>query len=528
MSFMNKTLLLLTLIACSQLSAQSHAKNWHLQYNSKVSNYGIGLIDSLNQFKIPSSASGIPLEAKSVVVAVIDDGVDIKHPDLQNNIWVNINEIPGNAVDDDHNGYIDDINGWDFLGNLANDIKYDNLESTRLLRNAREKFKDKDISKLSKTEEVEYKQYLKMEKQYQKDYAAAKEDYDIMKFLNKMSAALLSELDSSNISFLNLLKFDPKSVDAKMGYSMVVSFCKKGLTPKEVFKDIREDYEKAFNKFYYHLNIDFDSRKQIGDNYEDVKSLGYGNQNVMGPDSKHGSHVAGIIAAARDNRLGIDGIAPKVKIICLRVVPNGDERDKDVAHAIRYAVDNGAKIINMSFGKSLSYNAEIVKEAIRYAESKNVLMVHAAGNEHSNNDEQKFYPSAQYQKDSFCKTWIEVGASDRDQAPAEFSNYGKATVDVFAPGVQIYSTISNNAYDAYDGTSMASPVVAGIAALIWSYYPNLTAVQVKQIIESSVVKPEAKFIQPGKKRKKTTYKNLCKTAGIVNVDNALKAAVSFK
>jgi subtilisin family serine protease len=525
---MNKTLLLLTLIACSQLSAQSHAKNWHLQYNSKVSNYGIGLIDSLNQFKIPSSASGIPLEAKSVVVAVIDDGVDIKHPDLQNNIWVNINEIPGNAVDDDHNGYIDDINGWDFLGNLANDIKYDNLESTRLLRNAREKFKDKDLSKLSETEEVEYKQYLKMEKQYQKDYAAAKEDYDIMKFLNKMSAALLSELDSSNISFLNLLKFDPKSVDAKMGYSMVVSFCKKGLTPKEVFKDIREDYEKAFNKFYYHLNIDFDSRKQIGDNYEDVKSLGYGNQNVMGPDSKHGSHVAGVIAAARDNRLGIDGIAPKVKIICLRVVPNGDERDKDVAHAIRYAVDNGAKIINMSFGKSLSYNAEIVKEAIRYAESKNVLMVHAAGNEHSNNDEQKFYPSAQYQKDSFCKTWIEVGASDRDQAPAEFSNYGKATVDVFAPGVQIYSTISNNAYDAYDGTSMASPVVAGIAALIWSYYPNLTAVQVKQIIESSVVKPEAKFIQPGKKRKKTTYKNLCKTAGIVNVDNALKAAVSFK
>jgi subtilisin family serine protease len=182
----------------------------------------------------------------------------------------------------------------------------------------------------------------------------------------------------------------------------------------------------------------------------------------------------------------------------------------------------------MSFGKNISYNAEIVKEAIRYAESKNVLMVHAAGNEHSNNDDQIFYPSAQYQKDSFCKTWIEVGASDRDQAPADFSNYGKATVDVFAPGVQIYSTVSNSAYDAYDGTSMASPVVAGIAALIWSYYPNLTAVQVKQIIESSVVKPETKFIKPGKKRKKTTYKKLCKTAGIVNVENALKAAASIK
>jgi subtilisin family serine protease len=248
----------------------------------------------------------------------------------------------------------------------------------------------------------------------------------------------------------------------------------------------------------------------------------------MGPDSKHGSHVAGIIAATRDNRLGIDGIAPKVKIMCLRVVPNGDERDKDVAHAIRYAVDNGAKIINMSFGKSVSYNAAIVRDAIRYAESKNVLMVHAAGNDHSNNDNQIFYPSAQYQKDSFCKTWIEVGASDRNQAPADFSNYGKNTVDVFAPGVQIYSTVSNSAYDTYDGTSMASPVVAGIAALIWSYYPNLTAVQVKQIIESSVVKPETKFIKPGKKRKKTTYKKLCKTAGIVNVENVLKAAASFK
>ena len=525
---MNKTFLLLTLTACLQLSAQSHAKNWHLQYNSKDTNYGIGLIDGLNKFQIPTSASGIPLEAKPIVVAVIDDGVDIKHPDLQNNIWVNTKEIPGNAVDDDHNGYIDDINGWDFLGNLANDIEFDNFESTRLLRDAREKFKIKDLSKLSKAEKAEYKQYLKMEKQYQKDYAAAQEDYDIMKFLEKMSNALLSELDSSNISYQNLLKFDPKSVDAKMGYSMVVSFCKEGMTPKEVFKGIREDYEKAFDKLYYHLNIDFDSRKQIGDNYEDAKSLGYGNQNVMGPDSKHGSHVAGIIAATRDNRLGIDGIAPKVKIMCLRVVPNGDERDKDVAHAIRYAVDNGAKIINMSFGKSISYNAAIVREAIRYAESKNVLMVHAAGNEHSNNDDQIFYPSAQYQKDSFCKTWIEVGASDRDQAPADFSNYGKNTVDVFAPGVQIYSTVSNSAYDAYDGTSMASPVVAGIAALIWSYYPNLTAVQVKQIIESSVVKPEAKFIKPGKKRKKTTYKKLCKTAGIVNVENALKAAASFK
>lgn len=519
---MHKISLLFLLTAVLRLSAQQYARDWHQQYNPKDTNYGIGLQSALKTIPVPAGA-------RTVVVAVIDDGTDVDHPDLKDNIWVNVNEIPGNAVDDDHNGYIDDIHGWDYLGNLAADIEYDNLELTRLLRDYQTRFGGKSAKEIPKNEKGDYKTYKKIESAYQKELKQAQKDYENIQIYNKLCNALIEELDSSNISLKDLTAFSPKSVEAKYGYAITLNVCgKTGMPPKQFFDEVRQDYERSYEKLNYHLNLEFDSRKQVGDYYQDHTSLGYGNQDVKGPDGMHGSHVAGIIAAVRNNGFGVDGIAaPLVKIMVLRVVPNGDERDKDVAHAIRYAADNGAKVINMSFGKYYAYHSEIVKAAIRYAESKDVLMVHAAGNENKNNDKTLRYPSAEYQEDSFCKTWIEVGASDRDQQPADFSNYGKGSVDVFAPGVQIYSTISNGRYKYMDGTSMASPVVAGLAALIRAYYPKLSAIQVKQIIESTVVKPEKKVRKPGKKRKKTKYKKLCKTAGIVNAENALKAAAAL-
>lgn len=517
---MKKLFILFVLAALHTIQAQNHARDWHLRHTATDTSLGIGLTDALRLFPAPPAS-------KTVIVAVIDDGVDIHHPDLKDNIWINEDEIPGNGVDDDHNGYVDDIWGWDYLGSAGNDIEHDNLEMTRLLRDYRKRFIPAP-DKLTKQDKKDMKVWKKLEGVYAKELKKAEEDLRIMKIYRKYVGALTDELDSTNISMKQLMDIEPKSNDAKVGYSITKDACNStGMTPAAFFDAVQQDYEHTYDRVNYHLNLDFDPRPSVGDKYNDPYDGAYGNHEVTGPDGMHGTHVSGIIAAVRGNGIGMDGICPLVKVMVLRAVPNGDERDKDVARAIRYAVDNGARVINMSFGKNYAYNAAIVVDAIRYAESKDVLMVHGAGNDNENNDKRERYPKAEYGNDSVCSTWIEVGACDRDQQPADFSNYGKRTVNVFAPGVQIYSTITGGKYKAIDGTSMASPVVAGLAALIRAYYPSLTAVQVKKIIEDSVVKPEQKVKVPGKKRKKTRYRKLCTSAGIVNAESALKAAAAL-
>jgi cell wall-associated protease len=516
---MKKTLLFLLIVSALHAGAQSYPKNWYLNYSAKDTTMGIDLVNALKNNLAPANA-------KPVIVAVIDGGTDISHPDLKNNIWVNEKEIPGNAVDDDHNGYIDDINGWDFLGNIAEDIEYDNLELTRLVRDYKKKFDGKEITKADK---AEYKRYKKLEEIFNKKRAQALANYEVYKNYKKYFDKLKEEIDSPNISLDELIKFEPKSNEAKLikDFIVKVSIGNK-ITPKEVFEQQEEGFKYFNAQANYQLSLEFDPRDKIGDNYLDPNDIKYGNNEVKGPDGEHGTHVAGIIGALRGNSMGIDGIAPMVKLMILRVVPDGDERDKDVANAIRYAVDNGAKVINMSFGKGYSFNKKIVDDAVKYAESKDVVLVHAAGNDNQDNDDEDNFPNPRYQDGNTCKTWIEVGASDRNQDPAEFSNYGKTTVNVFAPGVQIYSTMPDNKYKYNDGTSMASPVVAGLAALIRAYYPNLTAIQVKQVIESTVDQPERKVRKPGSKRKKTKYKKISTSAGIINADRALKAAAAIK
>jgi subtilisin family serine protease len=277
----------------------------------------------------------------------------------------------------------------------------------------------------------------------------------------------------------------------------------------------------------FNLNKKFNPRNLVGDDYENVSERNYGNNAVNAPNMDHGTHVAGIIAANRYNEEGIKGICGEAVIMTLRVVPNGDERDKDVANAIRYAADNGAKVINMSFGKKLSPNKDIVDEAVEYAMKKDVLLVHAAGNDGLDLATNNFYPSAMlHQTGAKAPNWIEVGASGWEKGKnrvASFSNYGKSEVDIFAPGVDLNSTMPGSKYKSEDGTSMASPVVAGVAALIRQNYPNLSAVQTKQIILMSAVPCKEKVIIPGTK-KKGKMKQLCATGGIVNAYEALVLA----
>jgi subtilisin family serine protease len=519
---MKKTIIALVLACALNAGAQTYPKNWHLNYSATDTSYGIDLVNAMKNTPAPASA-------KPVIVAVIDNGTDIRHSDLSGNIWVNEKEIPGNSVDDDHNGYIDDVNGWDFLGNIGEDIEYDNLEMTRLLRDYKKRFDGKTSKTIAKSDQADFRKFKKLEKEFNTELAEARASFENIAGYKKALDKLIEELDSTNISLKDLEAFTPEKPENKLIKVYVVQDCRNSnQTPKEYFDAIFEYYKHLYAKVNYQLSLEFDPREKIGDNYLDPNDNKYGNNEVKGPEGEHGTHVAGIIGAIRDNSYPAQGIAPMVKLMIIRAVPDGDERDKDVALAIRYAVDNGAKVINMSFGKAYSFNKKIVDDAVKYAESKDVLIIHAAGNDNQDNDKGNNFPNPRYEDGTTCKTWIEVGASDRDQTPAGFSNYGKKNVDVFAPGVKIYSTFPDNKYKAIDGTSMASPVVAGLAGLIRAYYPSLTAVQVKQVIESSVDKPLKKVRKPGKKKKKTKYRKLSRTAGIVNADKALKAASAIK
>ena len=397
---------------------------------------------------------------KAVIVAVIDSGVDIEHEDLQGKIWTNEKEIPKNGIDDDKNGYIDDVHGWNFLGNKkGQNLDAARLEKTRILSRLMLKYDGIDPSSIKK--DAEYELYLKVK----------------------------SEVAEGRAEF-------------------------------EPYMEMLEQFDAETKKYIedqmsYNLNVDFNDRALIGDNPDDFSDIHYGNSNVEGPDALHGTHVAGIIAAIRGNNKGGDGVADNVKIMSIRTVPNGDEFDKDIYLAIKYAVDNGASVINMSFGKAYSPHQEKVYEAFQYADSKGVLLIHAAGNDAKDIDIEPNYPTSMYSfQDVKLDHFLTIGASTKnkgEELTASFSNFGKKGVDIFAPGLEIYNSVTENQYQNLQGTSMAAPMVAGVAALLKSYFPSLSMLEIKSIILSSG----------------TTYKgnfqNLSVTGKVVNVYNAVKS-----
>lgn len=443
----------------------------------------------------------------TVIVGVIDSGVDIDHPDLKSVVWTNSKEIPGNNIDDDNNGYIDDVHGWNFLG-LSND---ENLEITRLIK------KGDDGSEA----------YRKMKADYDAKYQealASKQQVDFIFAANKAVQTHLKK-DNYTIEELNAITSSDQMVNqGKMVMTQVIGQTGPGFNEElDAFK------KQVYDQLNFHYNTEFNGRTKVGDNPNDINDKNYGNNIVYGPDKSeavHGTHVAGIIAQVRGNNLGGDGVANNVKIMTLRAVPNGDEYDKDIALAIRYAVDNGAKVINGSFGKSYSPNKQWVFDAIKYAASKDVLIVHAAGNDgldidlEGNNN----YPNdSEDNRTEISDNLITIGALAPIYGPgmvAGFSNYGSINVDAFAPGVQIYATTPNNKYEFQQGTSMASPNAAGVAALIRSYYPQLSASQVKRIMMDSGVSSSAEVLL-GEKAEKRSFKNASKSGKMINAYNAL-------
>ena len=475
-------------------------KTWYHKDFSTTNVYGI---NTNNAYKFLESKG---LKPRTVVVGVLDSGVEVDHPGLINNMWKNPNEIPNNGIDDDKNGYVDDIYGWNFIGGKTADVDADNLEVTRMVKKYQPIFEGTDSAKNKANQAKmpeEYAMYQKSKKLFDEKGSEAKQYYQYFSGFNNAIPSIIKTLNGKTLTKTNLAAIKPASQEDSRNLQILNSLVQEaenvGKTPKEVEELLRKEVDGALKHYESqatkHYNLDFDPRKEIvGDNYDNYNEKHYGNNHYEGPDASHGTHVSGIIAGLPHGNEAQYGVAHKVaKIMTVRAVPDGDERDKDVANAIRYAVDNGAKILNMSFGKAVSPGKKHVWEAMKYAEKKGVLLVKAAGNENQNIGENEYFPTnfmKQSDEKPFVSNMIVVGASTNNSQNlrARFSNYNGKMVDVFAPGQEIYSTVPDAKYEYLQGTSMASPVVAGAAAVLWAYMPSLTPQQIKEALVKTVNK----------------------------------------
>jgi subtilisin family serine protease len=458
--------------------------------------------------------------ARTVLVAVIDGGVDTAHVDLRANLWTNPKEV-ANGRDDDNNGYVDDLHGWNFIGGKdGKDVHYDTFEVTRLYgwcTGAGPNPGPLPADEKSHCDEIK-REFEKTRNETQENVTQINQ---IDAVLSQILPILRRAAGTDSLTRTTVSAINPATQEVAQAKTLFLRLAAEGITPKDVV-EAKTEYEA---RLQYGLNPAYNPRGIVGDDYNTTAQRGYGNGDIMGPDAKHGTHVAGIIGAVRNNGVGVDGIAPAVKLMMLRAVPDGDERDKDIANAIRYAVDNGAQVINMSFGKAFSPQKATVDSAVRYADAHGVLMVHAAGNDAENTDTKPSFPTPNYIGGGRAQNWIEVGASSwksGDALVAPFSNYGRALVDVFAPGVDILSTVPGG-YERDSGTSMAAPVVTGLAALLLDYFPNLTAADVKRIILASAVRHADQSVEkPG--GGSVRFGDLSATGGIVNAYAAIKMA----
>ena len=514
-------------------------KGWHLLDKETDGVYGISLQKTYDLVKGKKS--------QTIVVAVIDSGIDTLHEDLKEILWVNPKEIPGNGIDDDGNGYIDDVHGWNFLGGKdGRNVKEDSYEGARVYHQLKPRFDGKtiDTATLTPDEKADYATWLKVKERIEGDASGGGADLIIMRRALdasiKNDSILRIAMGKEVYSGSDLDSFAPTTSEAskaKAGFLYLFKANNMMDTKNNDFLNDFKDYVTGQERKKEQLDKAPENYRGeiVKDNEADINDRFYGNNDIMAGTPMHGTHVSGIIGAQRNNNKGMDGVADNVRIMMIRAVPDGDEHDKDIAMAIRYAVDNGARVVNMSFGKSFSPQKQWVDDAVKYAESKGVLLVHAAGNDANNVDSTDNFPNPVF-KGTHTRTtnWITVGASSDPNAEsfksytASFSNYGKQEVDVFAPGTKIYATLPGGTnYGNLQGTSMASPVVAGVAALILSYYPNLTPQQLKSVIEKSAIKPTTKVKVPGTEEL-VELSDISQSGGILNAYGAMKLAATLK
>ncbi len=522
----------------AQMNNKYSQKNWQLMDLAKDSVYGTSVNKAYDELLKGK-------QSQQVIVAVIDAGLDTAHEDLQGHVWTNKKEIVGNGVDDDHNGFADDIHGWNFIGGKNGNITQESYEAYREYYRMRGIYGGvQDSSQVAKDKMDDYHYWLKLQKSHVKDSTTtagrAKRIISFEGIIKSADSAWEPLLHKDTIYITDIktaIAADSSNKKAdEVGEAVIHLYTSRHIPGTISLESLQGDASDALKSSEttlasYGTDPNANRRAVVGDDPFDIKDTHYGNNNVDAGVPSHGTHVSGIIAAIRNNGIGMDGITDNVLIMPVRAVPDGDERDKDIALAIRYAVDNGAEVINMSFGKPYSPGKKWVDDAFEYAAKKDVLIVKAAGNDGEDLDTSGSFPTPVYLNGKVAPNVITVGASaggPDSLLAADFSNYGQVRVDVFAPGQDVYSTVPGNKYDSYSGTSMASPVVAGIAALILEYYPKLTAEQVKYVIENSVSKyPSIMVFRPGSDTK-VPFSTLSVTGGIVNAYNALQLAATLK
>jgi cell wall-associated protease len=527
--------LLISFNSTAQVAPKAPAelpKNWHLMDLKTDGYFGISLNQAYQFVKGKKS--------KTVVIATIDSGIDTAQADLKPVLWTNTKEIPGNGIDDDKNGYIDDVHGWNFLGGPGGKCDFtETTEEVREYNRLKGKYETLSSAPAGSEKEFAYWETVKLthDATLTKSKTEIQQLQPIMNALMATSGYVKKALNlKSDASFkkADLAKITSKSdtiTQSKAVWTSVFEQQGGDDTNAKIINDLSEYLAKLNND----VNPDLDARKRIvGDNPDAQDGKPYGSNLIKFADAEHGTGVAGLIGAVRGNKYGIDGVADNVRIMAIKGVPNGDEYDKDIANAIHYAVDNGAKIINMSFGKKLSPHKAWVDEAFKYAAAKNVLLVQASGNDNQDMDTKPQFPNDTFEDGSGtdADNVICVGASadklDVNLA-GTFSNYGKKNVDVFAPGVKVTSVNMDAEFNTADGTSFASPITAGIAALVLEYYPTLSAKQLKQVIlESATPLTGVMVLKPGSQTEKVDFTTLSKTGGVVNAYRALVAASKLK
>jgi len=527
-------ILLVSLNAYAQTAPKSEPdppKNWHTLDLKTDGYFGISLKQAYEFLKGKKSST--------VVVGIIDSGIDTLQKDLQGVLWVNAKEIAGNGKDDDHNGYVDDIHGWNFLGGPGG--KCDFSETQEEVREYN-KLKGKYFTQTETTagNKKEYAYWLRVKTAYDSTISkAGNEISQISPFMTAMVETsgivkrvlhLKADQTFTKSDIENLKATNDTLQEVKNLWTLAFSDEVANSTNVKVLKETGEYMTRLNNT----VNPDLEARKRIvGDDPDVLKDKPYGNNQLKFSDASHGTGVAGLVGAIRNNGYGIDGVADNVRLMAIKAVPIGDEYDKDEANAIHYAVDNGAKIINMSFGKRISPHKEWVDEAFKYAAAHDVLLVQASGNDNEDMDLNPEYPNDTFADGSAtdADNVINVGASGMkpdENLASTFSNYGKKNVDLFAPGVKITSIDMDEETQTDDGTSFSAPIVTGIAALILEYYPDLSARQIKQaIMESATPLTGTMVLKPGTKDK-VDFTTLCKTGGIVNAYRALEIASKMK
>ncbi len=442
---------------------------------------------------------------RQIILAIIDSGIDTTVVDLQAALWKNPKEKL-DGKDNDRNGYVDDLNGWNFLGtkdgsfNMISAGTQEYREFKRLFP----KYKYCDSTMIPE-DTTEYAYYKKMRKKagiqnYLRffEYVSLKnEAYRSLDSLLRLQPLLAK--DTLTLEGLRQLSMTDDELWNKAYQSILVDIYRANRHTR--WDELMEGHQEQFDlmrKRIEGIEKDRDKRLLMGDDMKDIDDRFYGNRILQTEDCEHGTIVAGIIAGQGKSAGSPQGIYPEARLMIIRAVPNGDEYDKDVATAIRYAVDNGAKIINLSLGKYNSPQADMVSQAIAYAARKDVLLLQSAGNNARNIDSLSYFPASKDKKGKVFPNYMRVGASDKQGKPCSFSNYGKEEVDVFAPGVEVTSVTVGGRYTQSQGTSIASPAAAATAAIIRSYFPRLKAAQVKNIlIETARPLPSNKYCRGG-------------------------------